>query len=75
MLPKYSFSLFAIWQLVIFIFFVTQSLGFTDFIKRDPSLDRSNVPKNILATSVAGESHLPSMLEICKILMDRGYNV
>ncbi|CAG8710268.1 21818_t:CDS:2, partial [Cetraspora pellucida] len=46
------------------------------FIQRDPLLDRTNVPKNILATSyIGGGSHLASILEISKILMDRGYNV
>ncbi|CAG8608196.1 14337_t:CDS:2, partial [Cetraspora pellucida] len=46
------------------------------FIQRDPLLDRTNVPKNILVTSyIGGGSHLAPMLEISKILMDRGYNV
>ncbi|CAG8775898.1 5876_t:CDS:2, partial [Cetraspora pellucida] len=42
-------------------------------INRDMSLNRSNLPKNILATSLIGTTHLPPILEILKILMDRGY--
>ncbi|CAG8832470.1 20014_t:CDS:2, partial [Gigaspora margarita] len=46
------------------------------FIQRDSLLDRTNVPKNILATSsIGGGSHLIPMSEILKILVDRGYNV
>ncbi|RIB21821.1 Glycosyltransferase Family 1 protein [Gigaspora rosea] len=45
-------------------------------IQRDLSLDRNNIPKNIIvASTFGGGSHLVPMLEICKILMDRGYNV
>ncbi|KAF0515418.1 UDP-Glycosyltransferase/glycogen phosphorylase [Gigaspora margarita] len=37
---------------------------------------KTNVPKNILAASpLGGGSHLVPMLEILKILVDRGYNV
>ncbi|RIB27480.1 Glycosyltransferase Family 1 protein [Gigaspora rosea] len=53
MLPKNLFSL--LWNFVIFItFFINQSFGSADLIKRDLSLSRSNEPKNILATSIFG---------------------
>ncbi|CAG8827043.1 34247_t:CDS:2, partial [Racocetra persica] len=39
------------------------------------SLNRINVPKNILATSMNGGTHLPRILEVLKFLMERGYNV
>ncbi|RIB11049.1 Glycosyltransferase Family 1 protein [Gigaspora rosea] len=46
------------------------------FIQRDSSLNRINIPKNILATSyIGGGSHVAPMCEILIILMDRGYNV
>ncbi|CAG8588440.1 12628_t:CDS:2 [Gigaspora margarita] len=46
------------------------------FIRREPELDRSDVPKNILAASlVGGYSQLTPMMEVCKILKERGYNV
>ncbi|CAG8793678.1 29374_t:CDS:2 [Gigaspora margarita] len=74
MLPKNLISL--LWNFVIFItFFINQSFGSADLIKQDLSLSRSNEPKNILATSIIGGSHLPQMLEILKILKDRGYNI
>ncbi|CAG8697233.1 7581_t:CDS:2, partial [Scutellospora calospora] len=45
------------------------------YIQREIDIDRSNTPKNILVGSVVGGgSHLNPMLEICKILVDRGYN-
>ncbi|CAG8544125.1 13873_t:CDS:2 [Cetraspora pellucida] len=69
-------NLFTLWHFAIFIaILINQSLGFEDLIKRDVSLDRNNVPKNILVTSIVGGSHLPYILEICKILQDRGYNI
>ncbi|KAF0512698.1 UDP-Glycosyltransferase/glycogen phosphorylase [Gigaspora margarita] len=74
MLPKNLISL--LWNFVIFItFFINQSFGSADLIKQDLSLGRSNEPKNIIATSIIGGSHLPQMLEILKILKDRGYNI
>ncbi|CAG8572539.1 1602_t:CDS:2, partial [Scutellospora calospora] len=77
---KYSFSLFILWHLIIFNFFfvypINGSQDLPKSIKRDLVLDRSNVPKNIIATSpIGGGSHLGPMSEILKILVDRGYNV
>ncbi|KAF0500211.1 UDP-Glycosyltransferase/glycogen phosphorylase [Gigaspora margarita] len=47
-----------------------------EFIQRELDLDKSDTPKNILIGSVlGGGSHLNPMLEIGKILMDRGYKV
>ncbi|RIB17404.1 Glycosyltransferase Family 1 protein [Gigaspora rosea] len=47
-----------------------------EFIQRELDLDKSDTPKNILIGSVlGGRSHLNPMLEIGKILMDRGYKV
>ncbi|CAG8683490.1 24611_t:CDS:2 [Cetraspora pellucida] len=80
MLLKYPFSLFTLCRLIIFILFFVhsafESQVSSQFIQRDPLLNRSNVPKNILATSyLGGGSHLAPFSEILKILMDRGYNV
>ncbi|CAG8847784.1 6106_t:CDS:2, partial [Gigaspora margarita] len=47
-----------------------------EFIQRELDLNKSDTPKNILIGSVfAGGSHLNPMLEIGKILMDRGHKV
>ncbi|CAG8794925.1 14915_t:CDS:2 [Gigaspora margarita] len=47
-----------------------------EFFQRELDLDISDKQKNILAISkVGGLSHLKPMLEICKILEDRGYKV
>ncbi|KAF0559061.1 UDP-Glycosyltransferase/glycogen phosphorylase [Gigaspora margarita] len=47
-----------------------------EFIQRELDIDKSDTPKNILVGSIiGGVSHLNPMLEICKILVDRGYNV
>ncbi|CAG8634016.1 20282_t:CDS:2 [Gigaspora margarita] len=46
------------------------------FIQRELNLDSSDKPKNIFVGSVVGGiSHLNPMLEISKILKDRGHNV
>ncbi|CAG8727124.1 11027_t:CDS:2, partial [Gigaspora margarita] len=45
------------------------------FIQRELDFDSSDKPKNILVGSVVGGDHLNPMLEISKILKDRGYNV
>ncbi|CAG8524630.1 1283_t:CDS:2 [Diversispora eburnea] len=37
--------------------------------------DRMDIPRNILVGSYIGNSHLRPALEICKILIERGYNV
>ncbi|CAG8692026.1 11381_t:CDS:2, partial [Gigaspora margarita] len=78
MFPKYL--LFALWHIAMFILFsVNPTLGSDDlpkFIQPDSSVDRSNMPKNIIAGSfVGGVNHLVPMLEICNILKDRGYNI
>ncbi|CAG8709231.1 14737_t:CDS:2, partial [Cetraspora pellucida] len=46
-----------------------------EFIQRELDYDISDTPKNILVGSTIGGSHLNPMLEICKILVDRGYKV
>ncbi|CAG8741938.1 13860_t:CDS:2, partial [Gigaspora margarita] len=73
------------WYLVIFIIIFINSILVTktngagknnEFIQRELDLDKSDTPKNILIGSVFdGGSHLNPMLEIGKILMDRGYKV
>ncbi|CAG8734759.1 16039_t:CDS:2 [Cetraspora pellucida] len=52
-------NLFTLWHFAIFIaILINQSLGSEDLIKRDVSLDRNNVPKNILVTSMVGRSRI-----------------
>ncbi|RIB07047.1 Glycosyltransferase Family 1 protein [Gigaspora rosea] len=73
------------WYLAIFIVIFINSILVTktngagknnEFIQRELDLDKSDTPKNILIGSVLGGiSHLNPMLEIGKILMDRGYKV
>ncbi|CAG8804365.1 29339_t:CDS:2, partial [Gigaspora margarita] len=49
---------------------------YNEFIQRELDMDKSDTPKNILVGSIIGGGrHLSPMLEICKILVDRGYNV
>ncbi|CAG8446139.1 2558_t:CDS:2 [Scutellospora calospora] len=72
-----------LWYFVIFLFINTNIVTKADalgknngFIQRELDLDRSDTPKNILVGSViGGGSHLNPMLEVCKILVDRGYKV
>ncbi|KAF0541361.1 UDP-Glycosyltransferase/glycogen phosphorylase [Gigaspora margarita] len=73
-----------LWYLAIFIILfintnlVTETNGAkkTEFIQRELDIDKSDTPKNILVGSIlGGVSHLNPILEICKILVDRGYNV
>ncbi|RIB27759.1 Glycosyltransferase Family 1 protein [Gigaspora rosea] len=78
MSPKYS--LLAFWHIAMLIFFsINVTFGsehLSEFIQLSSSLDRGNMPKNIIAASFAGgTNHLVPLLEICKILKDRGYNV
>ncbi|CAG8758385.1 31744_t:CDS:2, partial [Gigaspora margarita] len=74
---KNLFSQLTLWHFAIFIIVFTsnQFFGSADLITRDSSLNRTNVPKKILATSMIGRTHLPQMCEILKILKDRGYDV
>ncbi|CAG8731864.1 19073_t:CDS:2, partial [Racocetra persica] len=72
MLQKYSCPL---WHLTIFtLLFIHSTLESqipSKFIQRDLLLDRTNMPRNILAASaLGGGSHLGPMTEILKILMD-----
>ncbi|RIB27726.1 Glycosyltransferase Family 1 protein [Gigaspora rosea] len=76
MFPRYLFSSLNLWHLAIFILLfinlVVKSQKLPEFIQRDSSLNRANMPKNILATfHVGGESHVAPMCEILKILIDR----
>ncbi|KAF0561837.1 UDP-Glycosyltransferase/glycogen phosphorylase [Gigaspora margarita] len=74
-----------LWYLVIFIIiFISTNLVIrtngaeknNEFIQRELDLDKTDTPKNILVGSIlGGGSHLNPMLEICKILMDRGYKI
>ncbi|KAF0559060.1 UDP-Glycosyltransferase/glycogen phosphorylase [Gigaspora margarita] len=74
-----------LWYLAIFIILfininlVTGTHGTennNEFIQRELDIDKSDTPKKILVGSIiGGGSHLNPMLEICRILMDRGYNV
>ncbi|RIB18111.1 Glycosyltransferase Family 1 protein [Gigaspora rosea] len=73
-----------LWYLAIFIILfintnlVTETNGAkkNEFIQRELDIDKSDTPKNILVGSIVGGlSHLNPKLEICKILVDRGYNV
>ncbi|RIB13811.1 Glycosyltransferase Family 1 protein [Gigaspora rosea] len=75
---KYLFTLFTFWYLTIFALFLAYSTveSQSKFIQRDSLLNRTDLPKNILAaSSFGGASHLVPMLEVLKILVDRGYNV
>ncbi|CAG8435074.1 6593_t:CDS:2 [Scutellospora calospora] len=46
------------------------------FIQRKLDLDKIDTPKNIfVGSAVGGGSHLNPILEVCKILLDRGYKV
>ncbi|CAG8480262.1 43033_t:CDS:2 [Gigaspora margarita] len=74
-----------LWYLAIFIIiFINTNLAIKTngarnndgFIQRELDLDKNDTPKNILVGSIlGGVNHLNPMLEICKILVDRGYKV
>ncbi|RIB21621.1 Glycosyltransferase Family 1 protein [Gigaspora rosea] len=75
---------FKLWYLIFIIFFTNTNFIVkinaegknNGFIQRKLGLYISDRPKNILVGSViGGGSHLNPMLEICKILEDRGYKV
>ncbi|KAF0507602.1 UDP-Glycosyltransferase/glycogen phosphorylase [Gigaspora margarita] len=75
-----------LWYIIILIIFFINTDRFkitvegksNGFFQREPDLDKNdnNKPKNILvASKIGGISHLRPMLEICKILEDRGYKI
>ncbi|CAG8463598.1 22204_t:CDS:2 [Gigaspora margarita] len=73
-----------LWYLIFIIFFTNTNFIVkinaegknNGFIQRKLGIYISDRPKNILVGSViGGGSHLNPMLEICKILEDRGYKV